>query len=128
MTDCEICGKKAPKLTEITIDSANFKVCKACASFGPTIQRAAIAASPKLVSRTPYIVSPGPEFTLDTDYPKIIKEARVKCNMSQEDLAKALSEKESVIHRLETGKLNPSLSLARKLERFLRIKLVELEA
>ena len=124
MTDCEICGKKAPKLIEITVDSAKFKVCKTCSNFGIAVRRAAIAY--KTVT-TPYAAPPGPEYTLNPEFAKIIRDARAMCNMSQEDLAKALSEKESVIHRLETGKLTPGLSLARKLERFLKIKLVELE-
>ena len=64
---------------------------------------------------------------LTQDVDKINRKAREKCNRSKKDLAKTLSEKESVIHRLETGKLNPGLGLARKLERFLNIKLVELE-
>lgn len=127
MPDCEICGKEVKSPTEITIDSANFKVCNSCSNLGIAVQRAAVAASPKTAPKTPYYVSPGPEFNLDPNYPELIKDARLKCNMSHEDLAKALSEKESIIHHLETGKLNPSLSLARKVERFLKIKLVEFD-
>lgn len=126
MTDCEICGKSTKKLTEITVDSAKFKVCEVCKSFGPAVRRAAVV-SKKLVDKTPYMYQPGPDYELNPEFAKIIKDARAKCNMSQEDLAKVLNEKESVIHRLETGKLNPGLGLARKLERFLRIKLVEME-
>ncbi len=127
MPDCEICGKNNSELIGITIDSANFKVCEACKNFGPAVRRAAIAASPKLVAKTPYISKPEPKYTLDLNYPELIKEARLRFKISQEDLAKALNERESVIHRLETGKLNPSLSLGRKLERFLNIKLIKFE-
>ena len=94
MADCEICGKSAKSLTEITIDSANFKACSACKTFGPAVLRAAVAASPKIAPKTPYYSTPGPEFNLAPDFAKIIRDARAKCNMSQEDLAKALSEKE----------------------------------
>lgn len=125
--DCEICGKKIKTPLLISIDSANFKVCSSCSSFGPHVIRAAVAARPKIVAKTAYVSSPGPEFTLDPDYPALIRNARTNCEMSQEDLAKLISEKVSVVHHLETGKLNPNLSLARKLERFLKIKLVEFE-
>ncbi len=127
MADCEICGKSSIVLNEIIIDSAHFSVCSACRNLGPVVQKAAIASRPKIAPSTPYIISPEPEFDITIEYPNLIRNSRVKHNMSQKDLAKMLAEKESVIHRLETGKLNPSLSLARKMERFLGIKLVEKE-
>ena len=45
--------------------------------------------------------------------------------MKQEDLAKKLNEKESVIHNIEAERLEPNITLARKLERFLKVKLVD---
>ena len=45
--------------------------------------------------------------------------------LKQKELAKMLAEKESVIHKLESGNIEPSLNLARKLERQLRIKIIE---
>ena len=45
--------------------------------------------------------------------------------LKQEDLAKEIAEKESVIHWLETGRHEPSLELARKLEKFLGIRLID---
>lgn len=127
MAECEICGKTVNSVTEIAIDSAEFKACEACRNLGIHIQRAAVSASPALVAKTAYIAKPGPEYTLDPDFSEKIRNARANCKMSQQDLAKALSEKESIVHRLETGRLTPSLSLARKLEMFLNIKLVEFE-
>jgi putative transcription factor len=45
--------------------------------------------------------------------------------MNQEDFAKKIAEKVSVVHKLEIGEIKPSLALARKLERLLGIKLIE---
>ena len=54
-----------------------------------------------------------------------IKKARERKEITQEDLAKFIAEKESVIHQLESGKLKPNFKLAHKLEVFLNISLVD---
>jgi len=45
-------------------------------------------------------------------------------NLKIKDLAKEIKEKESIMARVESGKLKPTIDLARKLERFFGIKLV----
>ena len=46
--------------------------------------------------------------------------------MTQKELARKLNEKVSIIHKMETSSFEPNISLARKLEKFLKIKLIEL--
>ncbi len=36
-----------------------------------------------------------------------------------------INEKESLIHQIETGRFEPNIALTRKLEKFLKIKLIE---
>lgn len=59
------------------------------------------------------------------DFSKIIKEKRESLGLKQEDFAKKINEKVSLIHKIETDNFEPSLSLARKIEKFLRVKLIE---
>jgi putative transcription factor len=59
------------------------------------------------------------------NYANLIQKAREKKGLKQEDLAKAIAEKESVIHQLESSKLKPNFKLAQKLEVFLNIKVLE---
>ncbi len=40
-------------------------------------------------------------------------------------MAKKLMEKESLLHNVESGHMKPNLELARKLEKFLKISIVE---
>ena len=59
------------------------------------------------------------------DYSGIIKRKRESMGLSQKDFANRISEKESTIHKIETGSFEPNMDLARKLEKALGIKLVE---
>ena len=54
-----------------------------------------------------------------------IRNKRDELGLKQEDFAKMLNEKESIIHKLETGEFKPSLKLAKKLEKKFGLKLIE---
>ncbi len=60
-------------------------------------------------------------------YGKVIKDARERLDLKQEDLAKKINEKTSVLQKVESSHHEPNISLAKKIERFLRVKLVEEE-
>ena len=65
--------------------------------------------------------------TVAGDYAIKVRAAREKSGMTQADFAKALNEKESIIQKLETGTFHPPISMARKLEKMLKITLVQIE-
>ena len=46
---------------------------------------------------------------------------------SQYDFAKKITEKVSVVHKMETGSFEPSLKLARKLQKVLGVRLIVVE-
>ncbi len=49
-----------------------------------------------------------------------------KRNLNEKQLSSfQLNEKESVIHKIESGSFRPSIKLAEKFERFFRINLIE---
>jgi putative transcription factor len=58
------------------------------------------------------------------DYPDVIREAREKLGLSTEDLGKKISEKESILRKIETRKISPNDQLISKLEHTLKIKLL----
>ncbi len=122
MVTCEICGDKEANIKAI-VEGSLLNVCENCAKFGSTIlvkqiQKKENKPVKKTTTELVSIINP--------DYPKLIKSAREKFGLKQKDLALKLNEKESVIHKLETGSLQPTILLARKLEKVLKINLVEL--
>ena len=124
---CEMCGKDT-SLFKTVIEGTELKVCGECGRFGKVIGR--IKKEPKIKKKKKEIEEEEqPEIVqiIAPDYPKKVKQARESLGLKQEELAKKLNEKESIIHKIETGHYEPNINLARKLEKFLKIKLVEEE-
>ena len=65
------------------------------------------------------------EYEVVPDFAERVRKAREKLGWTQRMLAEAVKERESVIKRIEGGRLVPSIDLARRLERVLGIKLLE---
>lgn len=122
---CEMCGKEA-NLLRAVVEGTELRVCRQCASFGKVVGKIKPPAAKKRMEK---IAEAGEEpeviQIIVPDYAKKVKTAREKTGLKQEDAAKKLNEKESVIHKVETGHYKPSLKLARKLEKFFGINLVE---
>ena len=124
MPNCDMCGREG-NLNQAIVEGSLLNVCDNCARFGKVIliKKAVkeIKHDKKPTRRTTELIN-----IIVEDYPKEIKEAREKQGLKQEELAKKINEKESLIHKLETGHLQPTILIARKLEKVLNIKLIEL--
>jgi putative transcription factor len=123
------------KVYKVEVEGSILNACERCASFGKIVgkirheepekkkkqEKALAQASASLKTmkstETVQIISP--------NYSTAIRKAREKLGLKQEELAKKLAERESMIHKLESGSAKPNLDLARKLERFLRISIIE---
>jgi len=125
---CEICGKEfRGRGIDIIIDGAQLTVCPNCAKFGTRVEIRKEERKPypkKKKGKMP-VKSEKETFTIIPAYSEIIKNARENRKISQKDLASKINEKESVIHRLETGGMSPSYTLAKKLEKALEIKIID---
>jgi putative transcription factor len=64
------------------------------------------------------------EFEVAENFPVLVRKRRMKLGWSQEDLAKRVKEKLSVIQKIETGKIAPDTRLCRELQHELKIKLL----
>ncbi|MDY6765595.1 MAG: multiprotein bridging factor aMBF1, partial [Halobacteria archaeon] len=63
--------------------------------------------------------------TLASDYDDRVREARESKGLTQEELAKNLKEKVSLIKKIENGHMQPNEDLREKLERELQVSLTE---
>jgi putative transcription factor len=64
------------------------------------------------------------EYEIVEDYAQRVREAREKLGISREELGMKVGAGENIIKRIELGRLEPDLELAKKLERVLGIKLI----
>tara|TARA_Y100000310_G_scaffold295904_1_gene327700 strand:- start:10602 stop:11039 length:438 start_codon:yes stop_codon:yes gene_type:complete len=119
--NCEMCGKliENPYIGEV--ENVVMQLCKNCSAFGNVIER------PKKQIKIKKIIKPKEEIieTIIENSNEIIKKARESKGLKQKDLAMKIAVKESIIHKIESGSLELNIDLAKKLERFFNIKLIE---
>jgi len=123
-----MCGRSSKDLVRAEIEGVEMIVCKDCARFGKILGHVKKKTFEKKIQQPKKMIQPKIEeevLVIRSDYPSVIKKAREKLGMKQSEFAKLLKEKESVIHKLETGEIEPSIGLARKLEKVLKVRLIE---
>ncbi len=126
--NCEICGREVPKeRVQVRIEGTLMKTCGNCARLGERVFSRPKTPAPvqqRHVARAP---SPRASKVLDVvdDYARIVRQNREKLGLTQEQLGGKINEKGSVISRIESGHMEPDLKMAKKLERFLSVKLLE---
>ena len=127
--NCDLCGKVDEQLSRTLIESVELNVCGACSKFGKVlapVKRYSPKEQHKMMQRAqPQAQKEEKIEILVENYADLIKKRRESVGLSQKDFALKLNEKESMIHHIETGTFEPTLEIARKLERILGIKLVE---
>ncbi len=118
---CGICGE-TEATRKVLVEGTLLNVCAGCAKFGEEV-RTPQEAKRKLVSRAEE-EKDEVEQEIVSDFGRLVRIAREKLGLTQPALGKLVNEKESVILRMESGKMTPDLKTARKLERALKIRLV----
>lgn len=114
---CEMCGSST-NLVTAEVEGSQMKVCQGCAKYG-TVQKSVHRSTWKPRK------SDQPEMRVVRNYAQLIRTARERKGMSQEDFAKSLQEKESVIQKWESGTMKPRLNIARQLGKLLNVRLLE---
>ena len=130
MALCDMCGKETG-LVSALIEGTELNVCKQCAKFGKIVRTSRPVEAKKPVYNAIKAGKSEPAEIEDVieilvkDYGKLIKDARERSGLKQKDFANKLNEKASLMQKVETGRHEPSIALAQKIEKFLKINLIE---
>jgi len=132
---CEVCGRRiiGPPYRAV-IEGAKMLVCSNCAKLGsitweaktePRLKKVAKRLpAPVLPPRKQPPISVAEEIELTDDFGAKIRHAREKTGLTHEKLGKKISEKVSVLRKIESGKMTPDNLLAEKLQHALRIQIL----
>ena len=120
--NCDLCGKNT-ELFKARIENAVLNVCQKCGKFGEIFEK--VIEEGVKENKTIKKIEDEIVEIIKEGYGLVIRNSREKLGLTQEELAKKLNEKTSVVHKLENELIEPSLELARKLEKFLKIILIE---
>lgn len=123
---CDVCGAKG-KLYRTLIEGTKMNVCAECAKYGRILgevsKEIAIQAETAKMLQRPELESVFERIV--SDFASKIRQKRASLGLTQEEFAKLINEKESVVSKLEAGELVPSIALAKKLEKRFGLKLIE---
>lgn len=117
---------------KVVIEGAIVVACPRCARLGkpyvePPSQRVRPRTRPAQYSVRPTRSVPRgtlEELEVVEDFSAKIRKAREKTGLTQEDLARRVKEKLSIIQKIESRKITPDMKLCRELEHSLRISLL----
>lgn len=144
---CELCGRQINETPKsVIIDGTIFRVCYSCSKRGkpynppgmsknirqssdvaaakPSFQHASI--NRPIIRKIAYPKSRiqlTDETILRSDFGRVIREARMRKGLTHEQLGLKMSEKASLLRKIETGALRPDELLAKKFERYLQVQL-----
>ena len=122
---CELCGAEG-RLFKAIVEGTELAVCGECAKHGKVLEE---VREPIVEEKKAERVVEEPEEeviqAVVPDFSEKIRMKREELGLNHEDFAKKISEKESIVHKLETGEFEPPIDTAKKLERILGIKLIE---
>ena len=127
MTDCEMCGIDSVKLADAIIEGTLLKVCGKCGGYGDVISvEPQEVRSEKPIQKVPrkIFVEDSVNFVIE-GAGMIVKSAREGRGLKQSQFASMIGVKESMIHKIETSMMKPDLSIAKKIERILDVKIIE---
>jgi len=124
MPICEMCGRES-KLVQADVEGVELNVCSNCAKYGTIKKKVSNFRRQRSHSQNRFVKKKPIEFKVVNSYSTLIRKARESKGMKQEDFAKFLNEKESIVAKWESGSLRPRIDVAKRLGKVLGINLLE---
>jgi len=119
---CDMCGA-SNRLVKAEVEGTMLNVCKHCVKFGKVKGNENKFRKRRLPPRP--LANQDANMILVVDYSTMIKKKREQLDLKQEDFAKKINEKASILQKVESGHFKPSLKLAKKIQKFLKIQIIE---
>ncbi|MFX1339626.1 MAG: multiprotein bridging factor aMBF1 [Promethearchaeota archaeon] len=133
--ECPICGSIIwGKGQTVLLEGAKITVCDSCAQHGAKIQNIpTIIQKNKRPSQGTQDFPKRPKLKKDIlddweivpDYAKKIRNKRNSLGINQDQFAQKLNEKPSLLRRIEAGKVEPTIKLAKKIEHVYNINILK---
>jgi uncharacterized protein (TIGR00270 family) len=129
---CELCGNECFKCFPSNVDGVKMMLCPSCMKYGKsinekkeTIPNTRLSLKKRLKRNIVKDVYVGMDKELVSNWSEIIKNARMKKELSREELGFRIGERTATIAKIENGDLRPSDKIAEKIEKELSISLFE---
>ncbi|MGC9209740.1 MAG: multiprotein bridging factor aMBF1 [Acidilobus sp.] len=125
---CEVCGRPIRgQGHRVLLEGAEVIVCDECYEKLVRSGRAVpVAKRPQRVTQAPKAKrATGEMLEVVDDYPEIIRRAREQRGWTTAVLAQKLRVSEDLVRRIESGKVKPTVELAKRLEGLLKVKLLQ---
>ena len=136
--NCDICGRQIEGQSfKVIVEGAKMLVCNRCQRLGEPYQEETpppqrpFAVGPVRAPRPPMpprkpsaLPKEVQELEVSDNFSEIIRKRRTKLGLSQDELAKRINQKLSLIQKIETGSFIPDTRLCRLLEHELKVKLL----
>ena len=129
---CELCGNESFKCYPSNVDGVRMMLCPGCMKYGkninekkeiiPNINQSIKTSIKRKIVKDVYV---GMDKELVSNCSEIIKNARLKKELSREELGFKIGERTVTIAKIENGDLRPSDKIAEKIEKELSISLFE---
>ena len=119
--NCDLCGKEA-ELHKAVIEGSQMSVCRNCAKYGRIVEAAQKIRPTVSIKQTKQEEETE---TLVNNFGELLKRKREQLGLTHKEFAAKIAERESTLHKLETGTIIVTIAKARKLEKMLGLKLVE---
>jgi len=122
---CDLCGKSVDALSKTLVEGVAMDLCSLCTKYGKVLRAPAPTKKQQAARNELHETPELPEDHLVADYNLVLKKAREKLGMTQEDFAKHINERVSIVQKVERKEFEPTIAAARRWEKVLHVKFVE---
>jgi uncharacterized protein (TIGR00270 family) len=129
---CELCGNECFKCHPSIVDGVRMMLCPGCMKYGkgvnekreniPNINKKLKTNIKRIKVKDVYV---GMDRELVSNWAELIKKARIKKELTREELGFKIGERTVTIAKIENGDLRPPDKIAEKIEKELSISLFE---